>query len=46
MMIDRLEGRRLELDAIYRIPLEHAARKGIHMVRVGMLHALLAAKEK
>ena len=45
MMIDHLEGRRLELDAIYRIPLEHAARKGVHMVHVGMLHALLTTKE-
>ncbi len=45
MMIDRLEGRPLELDAIYRIPLEHAARQGVRMVRVEMLHALLAAGE-
>jgi 2-dehydropantoate 2-reductase len=45
MMIDRAEGRQLELDAIYRIPLEHAARQGVHMVRVEMLHALLAVGE-
>lgn len=45
MMIDRAEGRPLELDAIYRIPLEHAARRGVRMVRVEMLYALLAAGE-
>lgn len=41
MMVDRLEGRPLELEAIYRIPLQHAAQQGVAMVRVGMLHALL-----
>jgi 2-dehydropantoate 2-reductase len=41
MMLDRLEGRPLELEAIYRIPLNYAARQGVAMVRVGMLHALL-----
>lgn len=41
MMIDRQEGRPLELDAIYRIPLEHAARRGVRMTRVAMLHSLL-----
>ena len=45
MMIDRQEGRQLELDAIYRIPLENAARQGGRMVRVEMLYALLAAGE-
>ncbi|QEM68729.1 2-dehydropantoate 2-reductase [Geobacter sp. FeAm09] len=41
MMVDRLEGRPLELEAIYRIPLRYAAQQGVPMVRVGMLHALL-----
>ncbi|GFE60721.1 2-dehydropantoate 2-reductase [Geobacter sp. AOG2] len=41
MMVDRLEGRPLELEAIYRIPLLYAARHGVNMVRVGMLRALL-----
>lgn len=45
MMIDRAEGRPLELDAMYRLPLQQAARCGIRMVRVEMLHALLAAGE-
>ncbi len=43
MMIDRLEGRPLEIGAIYRIPLEHASRAGVEMTRVRMLHALLEA---
>jgi 2-dehydropantoate 2-reductase len=46
MMIDRLEGRPLELEAIYGIPLEMAAGKGAEMVRVTMLHALLEAGER
>lgn len=41
MMVDRLEGRPLELEAIYRIPLRYAAQQGVPMVRVGMLNALL-----
>lgn len=41
MMIDRLEGRPLELEAIYEIPLRDAKSKGVEMVRVEMLHALL-----
>ncbi|WP_432822979.1 putative 2-dehydropantoate 2-reductase [Trichloromonas sp.] len=41
MMIDRLEGRPLELEAIYGIPLRHAAARGVEMPRVRMLHALL-----
>jgi 2-dehydropantoate 2-reductase len=45
MMIDRLEGRPLELEAIYGIPLRMAAEKGVEMVRVRMLHALLEAGE-
>jgi len=45
MMVDRLEGRPLELEAIYRIPLRYAAQQGAAMVRVGMLHALLELGE-
>lgn len=45
MMVDRLEGRPLELDAIYAIPLAHAARAGVEMVRVRMLLALLESGE-
>ncbi len=46
MMIDRQQGSPLELDAIYRIPLERAAAAGKPMTRVAMLHALLEATEK
>ncbi|KIH77761.1 ketopantoate reductase [Geoalkalibacter ferrihydriticus] len=46
MMIDRQEQRPLELDAIYALPLARAAEKGVEMVRVRMLHALLDAGEK
>ena len=45
MMIDRFEGRPLELEAIYAIPLRYAAQKGEHMPRVRMLHALLGLPE-
>jgi 2-dehydropantoate 2-reductase len=41
MMIDRLEGRRLELGSIYSIPVEQAAARGVEMARVRMLLALL-----
>ncbi len=46
MMIDRLEGGRpLELDAIYKIPLEQAHAAGVEMPRVEMLYHLLTAGE-
>jgi len=45
MMIDRQQAAPLELDAIYRIPLERAAAAGAPMTRVAMLHALLEATE-
>lgn len=45
MMIDRLEGRPLELDAIYRIPLEQARKAGVEMPKVEMLWQLLSAGE-
>ncbi len=41
MMIDRLEGRPLELASIYARPLALAADKGVATPRIGMLHALL-----
>lgn len=46
MMVDRLEGSPLELEAIYRIPLERAAASGSPMARVEMLHGLLKVTEK
>ncbi|MBN1957274.1 MAG: putative 2-dehydropantoate 2-reductase [Desulfuromonadales bacterium] len=46
MMIDRLEGRPLELDAIYRIPIEQARTAGTDMARVEMLYSLLSAGEE
>jgi 2-dehydropantoate 2-reductase len=45
MMIDRQHAAPLELDAIYRLPLERAAAGGAPMTRVEMLHALLRATE-
>lgn len=45
-MIDRIEGRPLELESIFLIPLQHAARQGVQMVRVGMLYALLDLGEE
>ncbi len=45
MMIDRLQGSPLELDAIYGVPLERATATAMPMPRVAMLHALLAATE-
>ena len=41
MMIDREEGRPLELEAIYGIPLKQAATTGIKMPKIEMLYALL-----
>lgn len=45
MMIDRLEGRPLELDAIYAIPLERALAQGTTMPRVDMLYRCLSVGE-
>jgi 2-dehydropantoate 2-reductase len=45
MMIDRLEARPLELEAIYGIPLARAESKGCSMPRVAMLQALLQVTE-
>jgi 2-dehydropantoate 2-reductase len=46
MMLDWFEGRPLELESIYGIPLRMAEEKGVEMVRVRMLHALLELGEK
>ncbi|APG28256.1 2-dehydropantoate 2-reductase [Syntrophotalea acetylenivorans] len=46
MMIDRLEGHPLELEAIYGVPLTRATACGVEMVRVRMLHALLELGER
>ena len=46
MMIDREEGRPLELEAIYGIPLKQAAAVGVSMPKVGMLYSLLDFGEK
>lgn len=45
MMIDRLQGRSLELEAIYRIPLLQARKAGVEMPRIAMLSALLSMGE-
>lgn len=46
MQIDRAEGRPLELEAIYAIPLRLAAAGRVSMARVDMLHRLLQAGER
>ncbi|NOY13230.1 MAG: 2-dehydropantoate 2-reductase, partial [Deltaproteobacteria bacterium] len=46
MMIDRLENRPLELEAIYAIPLQRAKIAGITMPRTEMLYKLLRLGEK
>jgi 2-dehydropantoate 2-reductase len=46
MMLYWYEGRPLELESIYWIPLRMAEEKGVEMVRVRMLHALLQLAEK
>lgn len=46
MMIDRLEARPLELDAILAEPLRRAVEKGVQMPRVQQLFALLQLAEK
>lgn len=45
MLIDRLEGRQLELEAIYGIPLQQAQKFGAEMPRVAMLMQLLKLGE-
>lgn len=46
MLIDRLEGRPLELDAMFGAPLLAAGRQGRDMPLVRALHALLQLAEK
>ena len=46
MMIDRLEGRPLELESIYVEPLRRAKGAGVAAPRTELLHALLALGEK
>jgi 2-dehydropantoate 2-reductase len=41
MMLDRLEGRPLELDAIYAIPLQRAKDRGVELPLIEMLYSLL-----
>lgn len=45
MMIDRLEGRQLELESIYAIPLQQAAATGIACPRIEFLYSLLLLGE-
>jgi 2-dehydropantoate 2-reductase len=44
-MIDRLEGRQLELGSIFGVPVEKAAARGVDMARVRLLWALLGLPE-
>jgi 2-dehydropantoate 2-reductase len=46
MMIDRMEGRPLELESIYVEPLRRALAAGIFTPRMELLHGLLALGEK
>lgn len=46
MMIDRIEGRPLELEAIFGVPLVAAAARNVSMPRVEELHALLQLVER
>ena len=41
MQIDREEGRKLEIQAIFRVPLEYGLQQGINMPRIEMLAVLL-----
>ncbi|MBE0499821.1 MAG: putative 2-dehydropantoate 2-reductase [Desulfuromonadales bacterium] len=45
MMIDRMEGRPLELESIYVEPLRRAQAAGVATPRIELLHALLALGE-
>ncbi len=46
MLIDRLKGRPLELEAIFGVPLQAAAEKSFQMPRVQQIYALLLLSEK
>jgi 2-dehydropantoate 2-reductase len=41
MQIDREEGRDLEIQAIFRVPLERGREQGVSMPRIEMLAVLL-----
>jgi 2-dehydropantoate 2-reductase len=41
MQIDREEGRELEIQAIFRVPLQYGSQHGVRMTRVEMLAVLL-----
>ena len=45
MMIDRQQGRPLELEAIYGIPLKQAAERGVELPHIAMLYSLLSVTE-
>jgi 2-dehydropantoate 2-reductase len=45
MLIDRVDARPLELEAIFAIPLQQANAAGVGMPRVAMLHTLLDSGE-
>jgi 2-dehydropantoate 2-reductase len=46
MLIDRLKDRQLELEAIFGVPLQAAADKGIQMPHVQQIYTLLQLTEK
>jgi 2-dehydropantoate 2-reductase len=46
MLIDRLEGRPLELEAIYGVPIRLAAEKGVQMTHAKQIFSLLQLIEK
>lgn len=41
MQIDREEGREIEIQSIFRVPLEYGRQQGVNMLRVEMLAGLL-----
>jgi len=45
MLLDRLEGRPLELEAIYAIPLQRAKARGVELPLIEMLYSLLDLDE-
>jgi 2-dehydropantoate 2-reductase len=46
MLLDRVEGRQLELEAIYAIPLQRARSAGVATPLIEMLYTLLELGEK
>jgi len=45
MLIDRIENRQLELEAIFKIPIVEAMKKGVYMPKVEQLFAFLDLSE-